>query len=147
MSKSYKGFFRPKNPAKYKGDPSSIVFRSSWELKFMNYLDAHPDVIQWSSEEFAIPYLSPVDGRYHRYFPDFWIRQKNSQGNEEVLVVEIKPEKQTQPPAVQKRQTKRYINEVVTWGVNSAKWQAAAQFCSKRSWKFRILTEQHLGIK
>lgn len=146
MSKSYKGFFRPKNPAKYKGDPSSIVFRSSWELKFMNYLDAHPDVIEWSSEEFAIPYLSPIDGRYHRYFPDFWIKQRNGQGIEEVIVVEIKPEKQTQPPVAQKRKTKRYITEVKTWGINNAKWEAAAAFCNKRNWKFRIFTERHLGI-
>lgn len=147
MSKSYKGFFRPKNPSKYKGDPSGIVFRSSWELKFMNYLDAHPDVVEWSSEEFAIPYKSPVDGRFHRYFPDFWIRQKNIHGVEEVVVIEIKPEKQTQPPQTQTRKTKKYINEVMTWGINSAKWQAATKFCNERKWQFRILTEHHLGIK
>ena len=146
MSKSYKGSYRPKNPTKYKGDPSGIVFRSSWELKFMIYLDAHPDVLEWSSEEFCIPYRSPVDGRIHRYFPDFWIRQRNKDGVEEIIVVEIKPKKQTQPPAVQTRKTKRYINEVMTWGINSAKWQAATEFCCKKAWKFRILTEQHLGI-
>lgn len=146
MSKSYKGFFRPKNPSKYKGDPSGIVFRSSWELKFMLYLDAHPDVLEWSSEEFAIPYRSPVDGRIHRYFPDFWVKQKNINGDIETVVVEIKPKKQTEPPVVQTRRTKRYINEVMTWGVNSAKWQAAEEYCSERKWKFRIFTEQHLGI-
>lgn len=146
MSKSYKGFFRPKNPSKYKGDPSGIVFRSSWELKFMLYLDAHPDVLEWSSEEFAIPYRSPVDGRIHRYFPDFWVKQKNINGDIETIVVEIKPKKQTEPPVVQTRRTKRYINEVMTWGVNSAKWQAAEEYCSERKWKFRIFTEQHLGI-
>ena len=146
MSKSYKGFFRPKNPLKYKGDPSGIVFRSSWELKFMNYLDAHPDVLEWSSEEFAIPYRSPVDGRVHRYFPDFWVKQKNINGDVETVVVEIKPKKQTEPPVVQKKRTKRYINEVMTWGVNTAKWQAAEEYCSERKWKFRIFTEQHLGI-
>lgn len=146
MSKSYKGSFRPKNPTKYKGDPTGIVFRSSWELKFMIYLDAHPDVLEWSSEEFCIPYVSPVDGRVHRYFPDFWIKQRNKDGAIETLVVEIKPKKQTEPPVVQKRKTKRYINEVMTWGINTAKWQAAEQFCYKKSWKFRILTEQHLGI-
>lgn len=146
MSKSYKGFFRPKNPSKYKGDPSGIVFRSSWELKFMLYLDAHPDVLEWSSEEFAIPYRSPVDGRIHRYFPDFWVKQKNVKGEVETIVVEIKPKKQTEPPVVQTRRTKRYINEVMTWGVNSAKWQAAEEYCNERKWKFRIFTEQHLGI-
>ena len=70
MSKTYKGLFRPKNPSKYRGDPSNIIFRSSWELRFMTYLDAHPDVLEWSSEEFCIPYVSPIDGRIHRYFPE-----------------------------------------------------------------------------
>lgn len=112
----------------------------------MIYIDAHPGVLEWSSEEFCIPYISPLDGRVHRYFPDFWIKQKNKDGDVETLVVEIKPKKQTQPPAVQKRKTKQYINEVMTWGVNSAKWQAAEEFCLKRSWKFRVFTEQHLGI-
>lgn len=147
MSKTYKGIFRPKNPSKYRGDPSNIIFRSSWELRFMTYIDTHPDVLEWSSEEFAIPYKSPVDGQYHRYFPDFWIKQKNTLGEVETLVVEIKPKIQTEPPVVQKKRTKRYINEVMTWGINSAKWQAAEQFCSKKNWKFRIFTEQHLGIK
>ena len=143
---SYKGFFKPKNPYKYKGDPSNIIFRSSWELKFMNYLDAHQDVIQWSSEEFCIPYKSPIDGRVHRYFPDFWLKQKNKNGIEEVLVVEIKPKAQTAPPIAQKRKTKKYINEVMTWGINEAKWKAAVSFCSDRKWKFMVLTERELGL-
>lgn len=147
MSKSYKGIFRPKNPAKYKGDTSNIIFRSSWELRFMTYLDAHPDVLEWSSEEFCIPYVSPIDGRLHRYFPDFLVKQKNIHGVIETIVVEIKPQIQTVEPKIQQRKTKRYLNEVVTWGINSAKWQAAMEFCKKKGWKFRIFNEHHLGIK
>lgn len=143
---SYKGFFVPKNPNKYKGDPSGIVYRSSWELKFMTYLDVHPDVIQWSSEEFCIPYKSPIDGKIHRYFPDFWIKQQNKHGTIENIVVEIKPYKQTQPPIAQTRKTKRYINEVMTWGINSAKWKAAQSFCEDKRWKFVIFTEKELGL-
>jgi hypothetical protein len=112
----------------------------------MTYLDVHPDVIQWSSEEFCIPYKSPIDGRVHRYFPDFWIKQQNRDGVVENIVVEIKPYKQTQPPVTQTRRTKRYINEVVTWGVNSAKWNAAKSFCEDRKWKFVIFTEKELGL-
>lgn len=147
MSNSYKGIFRPKNPSKYKGDPTNIIFRSSWELRFMTYLDAHQDVIQWSSEEFCIPYISPIDGRTHRYFPDFWIKQRNKQGVIETLVVEIKPHAQTIEPTVQTRKTKKYLREVVTWGINNAKWQAATAFCARKNWQFRILNEYHLGIK
>lgn len=147
MSKSYKGIFRPKNPSKYKGDPTNIIFRSSWELRFMSYLDAHPDVLEWSSEEFCIPYRSPIDGQVHRYFPDFWIKQKGINGEIDTLVVEIKPHSQTVEPQVQQRKTKKYLREVVNWGVNSAKWQAATEFCSRKKWKFKILNEYHLGIK
>ena len=144
---SYKGFFRPTNPSKYKGDPTQIVYRSLWELKLMTYLDSHKDVIEWASEEFCIPYRSPIDGRTHRYFPDFWMKKKNKDGLMEVVVVEVKPEKQTKPPEPQKRKTKRYITEVTTWGINNAKWQAAQKFCSSKGWKFIIMTERELGIK
>ena len=113
----------------------------------MTYLDAHPDVLEWSSEEFCIPYISPIDGRIHRYFPDFLVKQKNVHGTIETIVVEIKPQIQTVEPKVQQRKTKKYINEVVTWGINSAKWQAAMEFCKKKGWKFRIFNEHHLGIK
>jgi hypothetical protein len=144
---SYKGFFKPTNPTKYKGDPLNIVYRSSWELKFMRYLDAHKDVLEWSSEEFCIPYRSPVDGKVHRYFPDFKIKKNNPEGITEVVVVEIKPEKETRPPTVQTKKTRQYLREVYTWGINSAKWQAARAYCEDRKWKFMIMTERDLGIK
>lgn len=145
---SYKGLFTPKNPQKYKGDPTTIIYRSSWELRLMMYLDDHPDVIQWASEEFAIPYKSPLDGgRYiHRYFPDFWVKKRNPAGKEEVVVIEVKPYKQTMPPKKQTIITKRYINEVKTWGINEAKWKAAKSFCTQRNWKFLIITEKNLGV-
>jgi hypothetical protein len=69
--KTYKGRYSPKNPGKYKGDPTGIIYRSLWERKLMVYLDENKSIIQWSSEEIAIPYISPLDIRYHRYFPDF----------------------------------------------------------------------------
>ena len=112
----------------------------------MSYLDAHPDVIQWASEEFSIPYLSPIDNRVHRYFPDFWIKKKNREGIIETVVVEIKPKAQTKPPKVRTKITKSYVNEVKTWGINSSKWKYAAKFCEERKWKFQILTEDDLFI-
>lgn len=144
---SYKGLFRPKNPQKYKGDPTNIIYRSGWEAKFMKFLDEHPDVIEWSSEEIAIPYLSPIDGKWHRYFPDMIVKRKSVSGNIETIMVEIKPKKQTQPPVKQKRITKKYIMEVQTWGINSSKWQAAEQYCKARNWKFMKLTEDELNIR
>lgn len=144
---SYKGLFKPTDPTKYRGDPSNIVYRSSWELKFMRYLDAHKDIIEWSSEELIIPYRSPIDNKIHRYFPDFKIKKKSKDGHQETIVVEIKPAKEVKPPIPQQKKTKQYLREVYTWGVNSAKWQAATSYCEDRKWKFMILTEHELGIK
>lgn len=143
---SYKGFFRPKNPSKYRGNSSQIIYRSLWELKLMNYLDLHKDVIQWSSEELTIPYRSPIDGKVHRYFPDFVVKKRTSSGTVETVMIEVKPKKQTVPPTPQTAKSKKYIREVMTWGINSAKWKAAQSFCEDKKWKFQIMTEDDLGI-
>lgn len=144
---AYKGRFKPRNPQKYMGDPTNIIYRSGWELKLMMYLDKHPDVLEWGSEELIIPYRSPIDGKIHRYFPDFLVKRINRNGIKETLLIEVKPEYQTVPPKKQNRITPRYLNEVKTWGVNEAKWKAASEFCKDRGWKFEIMTERHLGIK
>lgn len=143
---SYKGVFRPKNPDKYQGNPSNIIYRSLWELKLMRYLDDHSDVLSWGSEELIIPYRSPLDGKVHRYFPDFIVKKKNREGVVSTIVIEVKPKAQTIEPKVQKKTTKKYINEVTTWGVNQAKWKAAESYCEDRKWKFQLMTEKDLGI-
>jgi hypothetical protein len=142
---SYKGRFTPKNPKKYAGDSSNIVYRSLWELKVMKYLDENSNVIYWASEELVIPYVSPVDNRVHRYFPDFVVKTLNKEGKETTLVLEVKPEKQTRPPS-QKRKTKQFIQESITYAINEAKWKAAELFCLEHGWKFKIITEKELGI-
>lgn len=145
---AWKGKFRPRNPDKYRGDPTEIVYRSRWELKFMQYIDSHPDIIEWSSERVIVPYRSPIDNRIHRYFVDFYIKMKNKDGNIEKRLIEIKPKKQTQPPVKPTtKPTKRYIEEVKTWGVNQAKWKAANEYAKDRQMRFQILTEVELGIK
>ena len=147
----YKGKFKPKNKHKYVGDVSNIVYRSRWESVFFSYLDTHSDVIQWASEELIIPYISPVDKKAHRYFPDVIAKIRNKEGIIETVVIEIKPLKETKPPVIKKtkkgKPTKRALYEVKTWAINSAKWQAAEQFCEKRGWKFLKITEKELGIK
>lgn len=143
---AYKGIFRPKNPDKYKGDPTNIVYRSRWELIVMQKLDAHPDVLEWSSEEINIRYRSPLDRKLHRYFPDFYMKRRSTEGKIESFLIEVKPKAQTVPPKVQNKPTRRYINEVATWGVNSAKWAAAEEFCKDRGWTFMKITEDDLGL-
>ena len=144
---SYKGKFRPKFPQKYKGDPTKIIYRSLWERNCMVYFDQNPSVIKWSSEEVIVPYKSPIDGRWHRYFPDFLIRICNKEGITETILIEVKPFKETREPKKRSRVTRQYLYEVKTWGINSAKWEAAIEYCKDRKWKFMIITEKELGIK
>ena len=144
---AYSGKFKPKNPKKYNGNPSKIVYRSSWEARCMNYFDQNDNIIWWASEEVIVPYKHPMDGRYHRYFPDFIIKVRQKNGQSKTMMIEIKPEYQKIGPKKQKRKTQRYIKEVVTYAVNQAKWEAAEDYCADRRWEFKVLTENDLGIK
>ena len=143
---SYKGKFSPRNRKKYKGNASDIIYRSLWELKFMTYCDSNKNIITWSSEEIVIPYRSPIDNRIHRYFPDFYIKYKNTEGKVLEKVIEVKPAKEVKEPKKQKARTKKYVTEVMKYAKNYAKWEAAEDFCKDRRWEFQILTEKELGV-
>jgi hypothetical protein len=143
---SYKGKFKPSNPQKYKGNPTNVIYRSLWERKFMIYCDTNINVLEWGSEEIALPYRSPLDNRIHRYFPDFYIKVKEKTGQIKKYIIEIKPQRQTIEPQIKQRKTKQYIYEVTEWAKNQAKWEAAKQFCEDRGYEFKILTEKELGI-
>ena len=142
---AYKGQYKPDNPSKYRGNVHNVIYRSLWERKFMVYCDNTESVIEWGSEEIVIPYKSPWDGRIHRYFPDFIVRLKQADNKEITVVLEVKPYKQTQKPT-QKRQTKRFIQEAMTYAVNQEKWRAADLFCKEHGWQFKIITEKELGL-
>lgn len=142
---AYSGRYRVKNPKKYKGNHEKVYYRSSWELKFMVYCDNNSAIVEWGSEEVVIPYISPLDGRRHRYFPDFYIKVKQVDGSYKRIIIEVKPKHQTMPPKPQQRKTKKFINEVRTWGVNEAKFKAAVDWTRDRGMEFMILTEEHLG--
>ena len=95
---SYKGRYIPKNPKKYKGNPQRIIYRSMWERRLMDYCDRTSRVLEWGSEEIAIPYVSPVDQRIHRYFPDFYMKVKQKDGTLKRFIIEVKPKGQLKPP-------------------------------------------------
>jgi hypothetical protein len=141
---AYSGKFKPQNPDKYIGDHTKIIYRSSWECKVMSWLDKNPDIVSWASEELIIQYISPVDGKWHRYFPDFLVKSKTKDGSFKTILIEVKPKKQTKEPEKKKRITKQYITEVTTWGVNQAKWKAAEVYCRERNWEFRLMTEDDI---
>ena len=145
---SYKGRFVPKNYSKYKGDPTNIIFRSLLERKFMVYCDTNQWVLQWSSEEIIIPYFSPVDRKWHRYFPDFYIKYRDRNGNIRESLIEVKPHAQISSPKVKTtskgKPTSRFLREAITWEVNQAKWKAATEYCLDRKWEFKLMTEKEL---
>lgn len=135
---SYKGYYTIKNLEKYKGNPTNVVYRSLWERKFMNFCDNNSNVIEWSSEEIVIPYISPIDNKIHRYFVDFWVKLINKNKIIEEYLIEIKPMSKCIAP-----KNKKYINE---WKINKAKWKSASNYAKEKNIKFKILTETHLNI-
>ncbi len=131
-----RGRFIPKNPAKYVGNHTNILWRSSWELAFFKWLDQNPAILRWGSEELYIPYLSPLDGKIHRYFPDIVVLYKHKDGGLRKEIVEIKPYKETvETPKMTPRDAQALI-------VNRAKWKAAAEFAQQQGATFRVITER-----
>jgi len=144
--KYHQGIFNPKNPNKYKGNPNNIVYRSSWELKFMRYCDLNEKILEWGSEEFFIPYLDPTTNKVRRYFPDFIVKIKENSGNIKKYLIEVKPKKQTlEPKKTKGKQQKTYINEVLTYNKNLAKWKAAEEWCKDHLIEFKIITEEEIN--
>lgn len=140
---SHKGLFNPVNDNKYRGS-RPIVYRSGLELNFFRWCDRNERVLQWGSESVVIPYISPKDGRMHRYFVDSVLVLKTDDGNKKFLV-EIKPDKQTRPPSTISRKSKKnLLYEQINWAVNSSKWEAAKNWCKKNGFQFVILTEKDL---
>ena len=122
---AYKTKYLPENVTKYIGNPTKIVCRSTWERKMCKYLDNNVNVLRWASEELSIPYLSPVDNKMHKYYPDFIAEVKTKTGDVKTFLIEVKPYKQTKPPVIKKRKTKSYDTNMKMYAVNEAKWEAA----------------------
>jgi hypothetical protein len=132
--------FTPKNLDKYVGT-FPILSRSSWELFFMKKLDLDPRVLRWASESLAIPYISPVDGKKHKYDPDFIVEFKTPKGIVKE-VIELKPMKECLPGTAKKPKAKAYQDMVYL--KNQAKWEAAKVLCEDNGFQFRVLTEKEL---
>jgi hypothetical protein len=155
MSRNYKqGIFTPTYPEKYRGDISKIIYRSSWELKFMQHCDRRSHIVEWASEEgfMIVPYMLQDIGssetKMHRYFPDFWIKMKHIDENGEncfrEILIEVKPFAETKPPRMPKKKNKAYYNRLSSFVKNQTKWKFARKVCKKKGWEFSILTEHTL---
>ena len=137
------GIYRPQNPIKYMGRKNPR-YLSSWELKFFRWCDNNTNVIKWGSESFAIPYISPIDNRLHKYLVDNVVHIKEG-SNIVKYLVEIKPKKQTLPPTKHgNKKPTTIIYENQTYAVNTAKWKSAKAWCNKNKYRFIILTEDQL---
>lgn len=147
---SYKGKFKPRNPQKYRGNVNNIIYRSLWELKFLRIMDTHPDVVWYSSEELAVPYLNPADNKVHRYFPDvIACYKKEGTEVEDIVMIEIKPLAQSMAPDPKRKRatptgrvSTRYLREAKTFAKNDAKWNAAKKYCASKGWRFQVITEK-----
>lgn len=150
FGKFKQGYFSPKNPQKYLGDLSKVIFRSSWEYKFMNYCDLSPSVLEWSSEPLAIPYISPIDGKKHKYYVDFYCLINDGKETKK-YIVEVKPVSQyLKQPIFEGKKTpkklERYKEEMKTYLVNNAKFLYATEFAKSNGMEFKIITERDLKI-
>ena len=111
-----------------------IIYRSSYELKFIMWLESSNKVKNWGSECICIPYLF-IDGSTHKYYPDYFVEMVDG----EKILIEIKPHNQTQKPVNENCWAyKEYVK-------NTCKWKAAIEFCEKKGYKFKILTEKTIN--
>lgn len=143
----HQGFFKPLHPEKYIGNLRQIIYRSGLEKSYMHRFDSNPHIIAWGSEEFFIPYFSPIDKKKHRYFVDFFIKYKNKNNEIKKAIIEIKPKAFTFKPKKPKKMTKGYLNRINEYAVNLAKWEAAKLYAKRNNMEFLILTEFDLRSK
>ena len=143
---AYKGKYTIKHKDKYLGDPTKVVYRSLWERQTFKWCEKSPKVKKWNSEEIVVPYKCKTDNKLHRYYVDLLVELENKQ----IILVEIKPKKETTPPKKPKRKSKKYLKEVLTYVKNQNKWEAASEYADSKGWKFQVWTEdtlKNLGIK
>jgi len=98
-------------------------FRSSWEQKYMLYLDAHPDVSCWSYEKTVIEYVSNQrTKKIRKYYPDFYVEFKDGSRR----LIEIKQKRKLEQASVKKKAL------------------AAHAWCASNGATYEILTEIEL---
>lgn len=143
-SRYHQGEYQVINPKKYVGS-LPVIFRSSWEKKFMIYCDTNKNILSWSSESIIVLYYNPIKKRMARYFPDFTVTIKEADNTIINWMVEIKPYKESHPPIRKQGKRKQtLLREEITWVQNREKWLAAKAYCAERNWCFKVITEYEL---
>lgn len=141
------GYYNPVNPEKYLGK-TPIIYRSSWERKFMILCDNRDDVIHWSSEPVKIQYWSTLDSKQKNYYPDFYMKVKKGEGIFEEFLIEIKPSDQITKPKPPTKNSKKALKSykflAEQYVINRDKYKYAKQWAEERGWRFVVLTEKSL---
>jgi hypothetical protein len=150
-SRYSQGYFMPKNPEKYRGDATQIIYRSGWEHRFLKFCDDNPMVLEYSSEPVGIDYWNSVDKRQAKYWIDGWMKTKNKEGYIKEWLIEIKPNKFIKPPVapsiLTEKQTWNYIRHTKAFIVNTDKFKAAKAWAKAHNMQFGIITENFLFNK
>ena len=145
------GYFIPLNPSKYKGDPSKIIYRSSWELKFLTYCDNNEMVIEYAAEPVGIPYFNQILKKVSKYWIDCYMVTRGKDGTLTKWLIEVKPNKYLTPPEPPKKltdkQTLNYARHAKAYIINSAKFKAAREYAAENGMRFGIITENFLFNK
>lgn len=98
-------------------------YRSSWEQKYMIYLDSDPRVKSWSYEKTVIEYVSnQKTKKIRKYYPDFYVEFLDGSKS----LIEIKQRRKLEQVAVKKKAA------------------AADQWCINNGATYVILTEIEL---
>ena len=75
-------------------------FRSSWEQKYMIYLDSDPEVKSWSYEKLIIEYISNTrTKKIRKYYPDFFVEYADGTKK----VIELKQKRKLEQAVVKKK--------------------------------------------
>lgn len=131
------GKYEVVNKDKYVGKQLP-TYRSSWEKKFCEMCDHHPNVLLWASEPISIKYFNPIKRKQSSYVPDFFIVSTDASGKTNSELVEIKPLSQTSPRFAKSDYDREQL------AINAYKWQAAIKYCKAKGIKFKIITEQSI---
>jgi hypothetical protein len=161
----HQGNFIPKNKDKVLklNSQGGIYYRSSWELKIMNWLDLSEKVVKWGAECITIPYQmthfdnGDVRVKSHNYYPDFYYEVKGNDGINKKVIAEVKPkkefdmvvslqEKRLEVPksSATVKKLKNFEYDLKMAQKNRDKWNTMIKYCDKKGWDFIVITEDHL---
>lgn len=143
----HQGYVKLIHPEKFIGDYSEKVgvpYRSGLEYRFIKTIDSSEVCIRWTYEHdaFIIPYMSPIDHRQHRYYPDFYVEVRLYNGETKRYLVEVKAQKDTQKPDPKKfKDRSSYAYQLRQSLLVEVKRRAAENWCKQHGLQYLFVTE------